>query len=130
MKELQKEFPKMGVFSSLSPIPGFRSWFLSELKAAQKTPHVPKLITPDELKKFSGLLECDPDENEVLSRIHCLISHNDWAEDRTLVDALENILMRHCARYLVMVKRRGFALNSVGRINFQFKLRESQFLTN
>jgi len=118
VKELQKEFPKMAVFSSLSPIPGFRSWFLSELKGAQKSSvDVPKLVREDELKKLGEILECELSEKEVLTRVHCLISQNDWVEDEALVSAFEPILMRQCARYLVQVKRRGFALNSVGRSN-------------
>ena len=40
VKELQKEFPRMSRFSSLSPIPGFRSWLLAELKVAQKGSHL------------------------------------------------------------------------------------------
>lgn len=36
VKELQNEFPKMSRFVTLSPIPGFRSWLLAELKTAQK----------------------------------------------------------------------------------------------
>ena len=37
VREVVKEFPHMSQFSSLSPIPGFRDWLLSELTKALNT---------------------------------------------------------------------------------------------
>jgi len=36
VRELQAEFPHMTQFSTLSPIPGLRSWVLDRIKAAER----------------------------------------------------------------------------------------------
>ena len=36
VKELQSEFPTMHLFSSLSPIPGFRDWLIAEINKQAK----------------------------------------------------------------------------------------------
>jgi len=67
---------------------------------------------------MSDLLECSNDA-ELFKKLHHLILTNDWIGDEKLVKILETPLMRACAVYLVLVKRRGFALDSVA--NFHLK---------
>lgn len=40
VRELQAEFPRMTMFSTLSPIPNFRPWLLEKLKAAERGIHI------------------------------------------------------------------------------------------
>lgn len=36
VRELQAEFPQLGQFSSLSPIPGFKGWLSAEINKAER----------------------------------------------------------------------------------------------
>jgi len=135
VKELQKEFPKMSMFSSLSPIPGFRNWLLGELKLAIKGSHTDEiqfLFNPDELKTIAEILGYPWELNQtgekmgqgqgqsqVFKKLHQLLSDGSWVENDKLFNELEDPMMRLCARYLVLTKRRGFALDSVA--NFHLK---------
>lgn len=71
------------------------------------------LFTSEELKKFSAIFECTT-PLQVYKELNQVISQNEWVNNEKLADELENPLMRLCARYLVMTKRRGFAMDSVG----------------
>ena len=59
--------------------------------------------------------------SSIYDRLKKLFTTNGWVEESQLVDALEAPLMRLCAYYLVVEKRRGYALNSVGK-HFLFDL--------
>jgi malonyl-CoA decarboxylase len=49
------------------------------------------------------------------SELKQLFKTNGWANDSTLVSLLEVPLMRLCAVYLYLEKRRGYALDNVGK---------------
>lgn len=44
VKELRKEFRKMEVFSTLSPIPGFRSWLIAAINQEIRGMGLPFLV--------------------------------------------------------------------------------------
>lgn len=48
---------------------------------------------------------------------------NSWFSDKKLVKELEKPLMRLCAQYLYLVKRRGYALDPVGKIAYSYMYR-------
>ncbi|XP_052129381.1 malonyl-CoA decarboxylase, mitochondrial [Frankliniella occidentalis] len=111
-EELQAEFPQVTQFSTLSPIPGFRSWLNDKLKAADKNED--EVLSPDEGTAIQKILgEKWPTE------LQRLLKSNAWLDNPDLVAFLKEPLMRMCARYLYLEKHRSAALNGVA--NFHLK---------
>lgn len=63
----------------------------------------------EELKTFLGI-----GEESVLKNVKDLIQTHAWIQNEQICDVIKKPLMRLCARYLYIEKRRGFALNPVG----------------
>lgn len=120
VRELQIEFPQMCNFTSLSPIPGFKEWLIKEItKTIQKyqsgeglemslfsTVDVENLKSYFDLSSLSGL-----------EQFRKMLQLSSWANDEHLIKLLERPLMRLCARYLYVEKRRGYALNPVANFH-------------
>lgn len=51
-----------------------------------------------------------------LGDLRTILVDSSWMKEETKATLLENPLMRLCAHYLFVEKRRGFALDSVGMI--------------
>ncbi|XP_070568243.1 malonyl-CoA decarboxylase, mitochondrial-like [Ptychodera flava] len=118
VKELIKEFPKMHQFSSLSPIPGFREWLLGEIHKELKDDHSKsKLFTNTELKSVTEIYQRS--DRQPLDVLRKLLLTNDWMQSTNMVSLLEGPLMRLCARYLYLEKRRGYALNPVANFHLR-----------
>ena len=88
---VQKEFPNITQFATLSPIPGFRKWLDDVL--VHDTPN--------------GLSEDDID----------LLNRSDWRENKLIRQPLKPALMNLCARYIVAEKRNGRPLDPVARFH-------------
>lgn len=80
------------------------------------------LVIPGEVvifmeKEEKALMQCleVKSPSAIYDRLKKLFITNGWVEESQLVDALEAPLMRLCAYYLVVEKRRGYALDSVGK---------------
>lgn len=114
--ELKAEFPNMTQFSSLSPIPGFVKWLNGIMAQAQRGEVV--IFMEKEEKALMDCLEVSS-PSAIYDRLKKLFTTNGWVEESQLVDALEDPLMRLCAYYLAVEKRRGYALDSVA--NFHLK---------
>ncbi|KAK3918189.1 Malonyl-CoA decarboxylase, mitochondrial [Frankliniella fusca] len=111
-QELQAEFPQVSQFSTLSPIPGFRSWLNDKLKAVDKGEN--EVLSSEEDSEMQHILgKTWPTE------LQRLLKSNAWLENPDLVSFLKEPLMRMCARYLYLEKHRGAALNGVA--NFHLK---------
>lgn len=54
-----------------------------------------------------------------MGELHELIRSHRWAEDPHVSDVLQTPLMRLCARYLYVEKRRGLALDSVANFHLR-----------
>lgn len=113
VQELQAEFPFVSQFSSLSPIPMFRLWLMERLKTAGKGQR--ELLTAEEAEK----LRCHLQTNTLWSELKELFKTNSWANDSKLVALLEAPLMRLCAGYLYLEKRRGYALDNVANFHLR-----------
>ncbi|XP_036896196.1 malonyl-CoA decarboxylase, mitochondrial [Sturnira hondurensis] len=114
VKELQKEFPHLGTFSSLSPIPGFTKWLLGLLKSQAKDHGRNELFTDSECKEISEITGGPTNET-----LKVFLSSNEWVKSEKLVRALQAPLMRLCAWYLYGEKHRGYALNPVANFHLQ-----------
>ncbi|XP_040064749.1 malonyl-CoA decarboxylase, mitochondrial isoform X2 [Ixodes scapularis] len=117
VKEVKAEFPHIQDFSSLSPIPGFKNWLVSEVhKVIKGQPESRKLLNQRELEEIVAPYREDREPLEAFLR---LLRNNGWYQVPELVQRLEAPLMRLCAFYLYHEKRRGYALNGVA--NFHLK---------
>ncbi|XP_063225233.1 malonyl-CoA decarboxylase, mitochondrial-like [Bacillus rossius redtenbacheri] len=113
VQEVRAEFPLISMFSTLSPVPQFRAWVVDKLKAAERGEA--GVLTPEEEERLGAHLGAQG----VWAELRRLFHANSWASDGRLADLLEAPLMRLCARYLLLEKRRGYALDSVA--NFHLK---------
>lgn len=127
VKELQAEFPAISQFSSLSPIPGLKKWLLTEINQSEKDgDDAIGLLTQEELSSICDHLECD--KTNAIVKLKKLLNNNGWIQDEKLTAMLETPLMRLCARYLYLEKRRGYALDGVA--NFHLKNGASMWRLN
>ncbi|KAK8761183.1 hypothetical protein V5799_027551 [Amblyomma americanum] len=117
VKKVKAEFPHVNEFSSLSPIPGFKEWVMSEiLKILKGNPEASKLYNRLQLET---IVQPYSENKQPLDALLMLLRNNGWFHIPELVSQLQEPLMRLCAFYLYHEKHRGYALNSVA--NFHLK---------
>ena len=116
VKKLKEEFPNMTQFSTLSPIPGFRNWLLKTLQMSNKET-LSEIISPEEQAKIANAF-FGPTDN-FYDSLFTAVKSNQWAQNDKLRDALELPLMRLCAKYLLLEKRRNFALDPVANFHLR-----------
>ncbi|HSU05820.1 MAG TPA: malonyl-CoA decarboxylase [Acetobacteraceae bacterium] len=91
-EELSGEFRNLRTFATLSPIPGFRRWLDPKLAENE-----PGLLTEEETVGLRSVL---PGEGpEVLAE---LLNRRGWFRDAAVVRVIEPVLVRLCARYLLI----------------------------
>lgn len=113
-RALQREFPHLGTFSSLSPIPGFTKWLLRLLNSQAKGHGRNELLTDSECHEISEITEGPVNET-----LKVCLSSNEWVKSEKLVRVLQAPLMRLCAWYLYGEKHQGYALNPVANFHLQ-----------
>jgi malonyl-CoA decarboxylase len=120
VRRLQEEFPHLQQFSSLSPIPGFRDWLLStislyiNMKNAGEEPSVP-LLLPEELSQLAPYQQAG--QHSPLDTFRDLIQTHKWYQNQALTHVTSGPLLRLCAHYLYVQKRRSYALNPVANFH-------------
>lgn len=72
-----------------------------------------RVLTAEEAEQLRSHLQTDM----LWSELKRLFKTNGWVNDSKLVSLLEVPLMRLCAGYLYLEKRRGYALDNVGKID-------------
>ncbi|XP_043229853.1 malonyl-CoA decarboxylase, mitochondrial-like isoform X1 [Amphibalanus amphitrite] len=118
VRELAAEYPQLSQFSSLSPIPGFKSWLTTEINKAERGQC--RLLTDSELARLAELTECQEGTSGTMAQLRRLVTSCSWLEEGgELCQLLEAPLMRLCARYLYSEKRRGSALDSVANFHLR-----------
>nr|XP_022293688.1 malonyl-CoA decarboxylase, mitochondrial-like isoform X1 [Crassostrea virginica] len=119
VKELQNEFSGITQFSSLSPIPGFKVWLVTELNRIINLKDIgednDELLLSSEIETMRNALSI-PDHS-VLKTFKDLIQTHGWLQNEHICEVMKKPLMRLCARYLYIEKRRGFALNPVANFH-------------
>ena len=95
---LQSEFHGLKTFSTLSPIPGFRDWLDAQLEA---TDHM--LLSESDATALRTAATLPVEETQPLKVI---LATSNWIEDEQISAAVEPILMRLCAHYLLKEKGR------------------------
>ncbi|XWS19372.1 hypothetical protein CRYUN_Cryun31cG0010000 [Craigia yunnanensis] len=134
---VKRDMPNISVFATLSPIPGFMQWLLSKLASQSKLAEAEdvscssadrsgltfyeNVLEPEEeraLVDSSGDLAAGKNGMEIMLNLLTSTSH-EWTNSAKLLSALEQPLMRLCARYLLQEKKRGKALDSVANFHLQ-----------
>ncbi|KAA5606738.1 malonyl-CoA decarboxylase [Roseospira marina] len=107
VERLSHSFPKVTTFSTLSPIPGFRTWLDHRLAEGE-----PGLLLPAERKVLTQLSETGGDEGDstgtpsgTKGQFKALIADPEWPNHEPVANALKTPLTRLCARYLVNERR-------------------------
>jgi malonyl-CoA decarboxylase len=93
---LTAELPRLKIFSTLSPVPGFRDW----LDKQRQRPDVLQPVEAKALALATGNGSAGADLVQLLDR-------PGWHDDAVLTGALRDPLLRLCAQYLVQEKGRG-----------------------
>ncbi|KAH7425563.1 hypothetical protein KP509_11G060400 [Ceratopteris richardii] len=131
---LQQEMPKIMTFATLSPIPGFMSWLLPRLASESQSFSSSRMQQDSERKSLfkenllhaqeaRSLLEsCRTAENQTAENIMWNIltfPRKELIRSESLQGVIKPILLRLCARYLLLEKRRGKALDVVTNFHVQ-----------
>jgi malonyl-CoA decarboxylase len=106
--ELSAEFRNLKTFATLSPIPGFRRW-LDPLLASD-----PPAILSDE--EAIGLVTARPADSGCAA-LAAIIAKRTWWRDAELRKAAEPVLIRLCARYLMVEAKHKRALDPVAHFH-------------
>jgi malonyl-CoA decarboxylase len=124
---INEEFPGITQFSTLSPIPGFRSYLVSQIdqvvRGTRET--VPHFFKEEELMSLEDYLLDHKDFMginvwEFLSEV---VKSNSWIHDQDLSSRLKGPIMRKCAHYLYNEKEeKGYAVNPVGEDFIHYSL--------
>ncbi|GMI34429.1 hypothetical protein TeGR_g1891, partial [Tetraparma gracilis] len=115
---LAAEFPELETFSTLSPVPGFRSWL--EVKAASPPPFAlsdSELFGPH-LAPFLSLLPSPPPASALSSLLSYLSpSPADRLSSPAAPPVLRPLLLRLLARYLCLERRRNRPVDGVAKFH-------------
>ncbi len=107
VEQLSAEFPGLRIFTTLSPVPGFRKWLETRLKARDET-----LFGKEEGGKLS-LAAGVTDAYEALD----LLLARDLVSDARSAGALSAVLCHLTARYLAKEKEAGRPVDPVARFH-------------
>lgn len=113
LRELQAEIPSLKQHSTLSPIPGFRSWLLQQLRETERGR---KTVLTD-FNWGTALQLINSTKENPFGLLRSFLVDSSWIREEAKAKLMEKPLMRLCAHYLFVEKRRGFALDSVGKKN-------------
>jgi malonyl-CoA decarboxylase len=85
------ELPRLKIFATLSPVPGFRSWLERQERSASDD-----LLLPAERAAIEALGEEGPQAD-----LLALLNREGWPEEPRIAAVLREPLIRLCARYLL-----------------------------
>lgn len=106
--DLSRDLPNLKQFSTLSPIPGFRSWL--EEVVAEGTPDLVDAKSRDELSHALG-------QRFSKGMLPALLKDHAWTDNAALTEALKPVLLRLGARYLLSTDKKGKPLDPVARFH-------------
>lgn len=106
--DLQRDFPRLKTFATLSPIPGLAKW------AAKNSREIVAAFGEEDWKRLAAAGIEGP-ESPRLARI--LAGDPEWADDTALARALRDPLLKATAAYLLEAKRDKLPLDPVARFH-------------
>jgi malonyl-CoA decarboxylase len=110
---LTQEFPKLKTFATLSPLPGFRRWLDEKLADAEAN-----LLSEEESSHLRTASPPDmPAVETGAQALGMILARRGWFRDPTMLKAVEPVLIRLCARYLLAEGRGKRALDPVAHFH-------------
>ncbi|MBV8523133.1 MAG: malonyl-CoA decarboxylase family protein [Acetobacteraceae bacterium] len=111
---LSDEFRNLKAFATLSPIPGFCKWLDQQLNSEN-----PPAFSDEEKSNLSTAAPAEIATPETAAEaLKVILSRRGWFRDPVVVKAVEPVLTRLCARYLLNESRIGQrALDSVAHFH-------------
>jgi malonyl-CoA decarboxylase len=97
---LSDEFRSMKTFATLSPVPGFRRWL--DAKTAEPAAN---LLSDEEAADLRALAPADPPAESGREALVALLNQRGWWREPAMRRAVEPVLLRLCARYLLIESR-------------------------
>jgi malonyl-CoA decarboxylase len=107
IEDLRRDLPRLGVFATLSPLPGFRKWL--EQAFAEKRAMLP---APEAAKLAEALGHPDP-----ATVLHDALARPEWPSDARLGEALREPVEKLAARYLMREKSGTHPLDPVAHFH-------------
>lgn len=108
VEDLQRDFPKLQTFATLSPIPGLVRW------VKRNPQELANAVTNADWKRLG---EAGVDSSNPLALGALLEGEQNWAENETLARALRDPLLRVAARYLSEARREDKPVDPVARFH-------------
>ena len=108
---LSAEFGNLKVFSTLSPIPGFRRWLDAKLRDGEAG-----LLSEEETAALRAAAPAEPAEDGPRT-LAAILGRRAWHRDPALLRAAEPVLTRLGARYLMTETRRERAADPVAHFH-------------
>uniref|UniRef100_A0A6B2L5Q7 Malonyl-CoA decarboxylase C-terminal domain-containing protein n=1 Tax=Arcella intermedia TaxID=1963864 RepID=A0A6B2L5Q7_9EUKA len=115
VSQLQAEFHGLKLFSTLSPVPGFKRWLdtsLNQYLSKSKFQESP-ILNEDEIKELESF-----SKKEAHAALKDLLT-TDWFNSQQLSTLLQKPLTRLITHYLTQVKKHGFAYCSVANFHLR-----------
>ncbi len=116
IEDLKRDLPRLQVFSTLSPLPGFRKWLDTALAGRQEL-----LSTADAAKFAEALGHPEPG-----TAIADALARPEWLTDARFGSALRELLEKLCARYLLQEKSGNQPLDPVAQFHLHNGARVSR----
>ncbi len=104
---LQSDLPRLQIFTTLSPVPGFRRWLDDALAGTR-----PLLPAADSAKLAAAVGHTD-----AATVLADLLARENWQDDPRLAEALREPMEKMCARYLLQEKAAGQPLDAVAQFH-------------
>ncbi|KAJ3043521.1 hypothetical protein HDV00_004910 [Rhizophlyctis rosea] len=118
VKEIQQHVPSVQTFCTLSPVPRFKRWLIAQINQVisenVQSRTVDGLLLAEEVE---ALRKVGRSENAVVVLKDVLAQQ--WWKDPSLIEVLRPIMMRLCARYILLEKKRSFALDPVANFHIR-----------
>lgn len=108
VEDLQRDFPRLKTFSTLSPIPGLVRW------ASRNPAECAQVLAGADWKRLAAAGVDGPDSPHLRA---LLGGASDWVQDHALVRALREPLTRLAAHYLLNAKRDDKPADAVARFH-------------
>ena len=114
VEELQRDFPGISTFCTLSPIPRFFKWLEHKLSGKDKF-FDESLLDEDDINDLANILGC-PGESVPTALIE-LLKDPTWFENETIAASLKPYLMKLAAHYLSVETHRGKPMDGVAKFH-------------
>ena len=109
---LSDEFRNMKTFATLSPIPGFRHWLDAKLAIPD-----PYLLSAEESASLRAAAPPDAAAETGQAALLAILNHRGWWRQPPMRRVAEPVLVRLCARYLLIESKARRAVDSVAHFH-------------